>query len=199
MDYNKFIHEHDLLQQLAEGDRNAFRMLYEHYSNKVFFYVLRFTESRDMAADILQEVFIRLWIEREKMKDIRSLDAWLFTVAKHKLINGFRKLSLEHAAIAEIGNRTQEPVDFITHSVDYNDTRRALQTAIDQLPPQQKIIYRLCREQGMKNDEIASKLNISPLTVKKHIAQASRSIRTLLAKQAIKPVSLLAWVFSIFQ
>jgi RNA polymerase sigma-70 factor (ECF subfamily) len=91
-----------------------------------------------------------------------------------------------------------EPVDATTQVVDYNEIKRALQTAIEQLPPQQKIVYRLRREQGLKNDEIAIKLNISPLTVKKHIAQASQAIRILLAKQTSIPVSLLIVFLKIF-
>ncbi len=198
MNSKEAIDERYLLGQLADGDLAAFRLLYDNYHNKVFFYILRFTGSRQLAEDILQEVFIKVWVGREKMKDIRSLDAWLFTLAKHKIINGFKRLSLEHTVIAEIADTMEEPVDATTQVVDYNEIKRALQTAIEQLPPQQKIVYRLRREQGLKNDEIASKLNISPLTVKKHIAQASQAIRILLAKQASIPVSLLVVFLKIF-
>lgn len=191
--------ERCLLRQLADGDLAAFRLLYDNYRDKVFFYVLRLTGSRQLAEDILQEVFIKVWVGRDKMKDIRSLDAWLFTLAKHKIINGFKRLSLEHAIITEMANNIEEPVDSTMHVVDYKEIKRVLQTAIEQLPPQQKIIYRLRREQGLRNDEIASKLNISPLTVKKHIAQASRAIRILLAKQASISISLLAVAFKFFE
>jgi RNA polymerase sigma-70 factor (ECF subfamily) len=192
------IDERHLLGRLAEGDLAAFRLLYDHYHNKVFFYVLRFTGSRQLAEDILQEVFIKVWVGRNKMKDIRSLDAWLFTLAKHKIINGFKRLSLEYTVIAQMADSMVEPVDATTQVVDYNEIKRALQTAIEQLPPQQKIVYRLRREHGLKNDEIASKLNISPLTVKKHIAQASQAIRVLLAKQTSTPVALLVVFLKLF-
>jgi len=193
------IDERYLLGQLADGDLAAFRLLYDNYHNKVFFYILRFTGSRQLAEDILQEVFIKVWVGRDKMKEIRSLDAWLFTVAKHKIINGFKRLSLERAVLTQITSNIEEPVDATTQAVDYNEIKRALHTAIEQLPPQQKIVYRLRREQGLKNDEIASKLNISPLTVKKHIAQASQSVRLLLARQTSIPVALLVVFLKIFE
>lgn len=198
MNSKEAIDERYLLGQLADGDLAAFRLLYDNYHNKVFFYILRFTGSRQLAEDILQEVFIKVWVGRDRMKDIRSLDAWLFTLAKHKIINGFKRISLEHTVIAEIAGNMAEPVDATTQVVDYNEIKRALQTAIEQLPPQQKIVYRLRREQGLKNDEIASRLNISPLTVKKHIAQASQAIRILLAKQTSIPVALLVVFLKIF-
>lgn len=199
MNSKEAIDERYLLGQLADGDLAAFRLLYDNYHNKVFFYILRFTGSRQLAEDILQEVFIKVWVGRDKMKEIRSLDAWLFTVAKHKIINGFKRLSLERAVLTQITSNIEEPVDATTQAVDYNEIKRALHTAIEQLPPQQKIVYRLRREQGLKNDEIASKLNISPLTVKKHIAQASQSVRLLLARQTSIPVALLVVFLKIFE
>ena len=198
MNSKEAIDERYLLGQLADGDLAAFRLLYDNYHNKVFFYILRFTGSRQLAEDILQEVFIKVWVGRDKMEDVRSFDAWLFTLAKHKIINGFKRISLEHTVIAEIAGNMEEPVDATTQVVDYNEIKRALQTAIEQLPPQQKIVYRLRREEGLKNDEIANRLNISPLTVKKHIAQASQAIRILLAKQTSIPVALLVVFLKIF-
>ncbi|MBX3242672.1 MAG: RNA polymerase sigma-70 factor [Chitinophagaceae bacterium] len=188
-----------LLNLAAGGDRDAFRMLYDLHRDKLYFYALRLTESKQLAEDVLQEVFIRIWLDKERLHEIRSLDAWLFTLAKNKIINGFRRLSKEHSILSEINKDLPHFSDSTTQSVDYNEMKRALQSAIEQLPPQQKIIYRLRREQGLKNDEIALQLNISPLTVKKHISQASRALRSLVEKQMGITVSLLVTLFQFFQ
>ncbi|MBX2924244.1 MAG: RNA polymerase sigma-70 factor [Chitinophagaceae bacterium] len=199
MSCNRPINESTLLCQLADGNREAFRILYDNYRDKLFYYALRLTGSKQAAEDILQEVFIKVWMGRNTMADIRSFEAWLFTLAKHKIINGLRRLSLEHTILAEIRKDLHAHVDSTIHAIDYNETARALRTAIEQLPPQQKIIYRLRQEQGLKNDEIAHQLNISPLTVKKHISQASRALRCLVEKQIGLTVSLLlATLFRIF-
>ncbi|MGN6439793.1 MAG: RNA polymerase sigma factor [Agriterribacter sp.] len=191
MSDNGIIKEAILLHRLADGDREAFRSLYDNYRDKLFYYTLHLTHTKQLAEDILQEVFIKVWTDRERMRDVRSFDAWLFTLAKHKMINGFRRMSMEHSILAEMKKELADQIDSTTQTIDYNETNRALQTAIEQLPAQQKIVYRLRREQGLKNDEIADQLNISPLTVKKHISQASRAIRTLLEKQASISVSIL--------
>lgn len=186
-----------MLQQLAEGDRNAFRALYDLHRDKLFFYTLKLTDSRQLAEDILQEVFIRVWQQRETLKEIRSLDAWIFTVAKNQVLNGFRRASLERSILASM--EPTEAIDPVTQSINYKDANRFLQEAINRLPPQQKMIYRLRQEQGLKNQEIAHQLNISPLTVKKHIAQASRSLRILLEKQIGLTGALLVSLLNLFR
>jgi len=180
---DRSINEFLLLQQLAEGDRDAFRTLYDLHRDKLFFYTLRLTESKQQAEDILQDVFIKVWQQRENLQEIRSFDAWLFTLAKNQVINGFKRASLERTILSGIKESAPDTCDPVTQSINYRETNRFLQEAINQLPPQQKKIYHLRQEQGMKTREIAHQLNISPLTVKKHVAQAVRSIRLLLEKQ----------------
>lgn len=199
MTANRSIDELTLLRQLADGDREAFRNLYDLHRDKLFFYTLRLTDSKQQAEDILQDVFIKVWNNRESLKDLRSFDAWLFTLAKNQVINGFKRASLERTILADLGSAASEEFDPVTQAVDYNETNRFLQEAINQLPPQQKIIYHLRREQGLKNNEIADQLNISPLTVKKHIAQASRSLRILLEKQIGLTGTLILTLFNLFR
>lgn len=185
------INESILLQRLADGDRDVFRALYDRYRDKLFYYTLRLTASKQVAEDVLQDVFIKVWRNRDKMQDIRSFDAWLFTLAKNQIINGFRRASMEQAILTEIKESTYRGTDAITQIIDYKEINRFLQNAIAQLPPQQKVIYRLRREQGLKNTEIAERLNISPLTVKKHISQASRTLRQFFREQTGVTISML--------
>jgi RNA polymerase sigma-70 factor (ECF subfamily) len=195
---DRSITEYALLQQLADGDRDAFRTLYDLHRDKLFFFTVRLTESRQLAEDILQDVFIKVWQMRDTLKEIRSFDAWLFTLAKNQVINGLRRASMERSILANIKEATTEEADSVTQSINFRETNRFLQEAINQLPPQQKKIYYLRQEQGLKNWEIAHMLNISPLTVKKHCAQAVRSIRHLIEKQAGLTGTLLLSLFRMF-
>ncbi len=188
-----------MLHQLADGDENAFRVLYDRYRDKLFFYVLRITGSRQIAEDVLQEVFAKIWVSREEMKDVQCFSAWLFKLAKNKTINGLRRLSLETSILAEIGFTANRQVNNTSETLDFLDTRKALQEAMEQLPPRQKLVYRLRWEQGLKSREIARHLNISPLTVKKHIAEASRSIRSLLEKKTTISITVISLIFNLPQ
>lgn len=199
MSGNNSINETYLLHQLADGDENAFRILYDRYRDKLFFYVLRITGSRQIAEDVLQEVFAKIWVGREGMKDVQCFSAWLFRLAKNKTINGLRRLSRETSILAEIGFTTNRQVNNTSETLDFLDTRKALQEAMEQLPPRQKLVYRLRWEQGLKSREIARHLNISPLTVKKHIAEASRSIRSLLEKKTTISITVISLIFNLPQ
>ena len=193
------IDETYLLHRLAAGDEGAFRILYDTYRDKLFFYVLRITASQQMAEDVLQEVFVKIWVGRESMKQVQCFSAWLFRVAKNKTLNGLRRLSLETLILAEVASNTDRQVNHTAETVDFLDTKKALHDAMEQLPPQQKLVYRLRWEQGLKSREIAMQLNISPLTVKKHMANASRSIRSLLEKQTAISVTVVSLVFNLPQ
>jgi RNA polymerase sigma-70 factor (ECF subfamily) len=189
------IDEQILLRQLAEGDRNAFRTLYDLHGDKLFSYTMRLTESKQIAEDVLQDVFIKVWQHRESLKEIRSFDAWLYTLAKNQVMNGFKRANLERLILTGIKYATKEACDPVTQSINYKETNRFLQEAINLLPPQQKKIYQLRQDQGMKTREIAQQLNISPLTVKKHVAQAVRTIRLMLEKQTGLTGALLIGLF----
>ncbi|KYP14630.1 RNA polymerase sigma-70 factor [Flavihumibacter sp. CACIAM 22H1] len=195
---DRSINEYVLLQQLAEGNRQAFRTLYDLHRDKLFYYTLRLTNSKERTEDILQDVFSKVWQQREALKEIRSFDAWLFTLAKNQVLNEFKKNALERSVFARLQQQSAEAIDPVTQSVNFRETRQFLQDAINQLPPQQKKIYQLRQLEGLKNNEIADQLKISPLTVKKHSAQAVRSIRLLLEKQTGLTGALLLTLFRFF-
>lgn len=176
----RYVQEDILLNRLARGDQEAFRILYDRHRDKLFFYILKITRSQQVAEDVLQEVFVKIWLDRERMEGINNLTAWLFRMVKNRTINALRRQAHENQILTEIGAQQYEVVDQTTEAINFNETQKVLQVAIQQLPPQQQLVYRLQREQGLKNDEIAHQLNISPLTVKKHISQAARSIRGIM-------------------
>lgn len=172
-----YVQEEILLSRLAEGDQEAFRVLYDRHRDKLFFYVYKITHSQQAAEDVLQEVFVKIWLDRERLTGIQNFSAWLFRMVKNRTINALRRQTHENRILSEIGTHQLEASNQTDEIMDYNETAQVLQVAIQQLPPQQQLVYRLQREQGLKNEEIALQLNISPLTVKKHISQAARSIR----------------------
>lgn len=182
-----------LLNRLAEGDQAAFRTLYDQHRDKLFYYVLKITGSRQIAEDLLQEVFVKLWLDRAVMGEVRSFSAWMFRMIRNKTINVLRRQAHESQILAAITVQQQEGDNNTADTLRFNETQKVLQEAIGQLPPQQQLVYRLQREHGLKNEEIALHLNISPLTVKKHIAQAARSIRGMM--QQYSTVSLFFAVF----
>jgi RNA polymerase sigma-70 factor (family 1) len=172
--------EHKLLISIARNDEAAFRRLFVMFRDKIYSYSLHFTRSAFIAEDITQEVFMKIWVNRESLAEVNSIEAWVITVTRNLCFNQLKKKALEQRVKNSI--TIHEPVteENVEAYVSYKDQLSRIDEAIGQLSPQQRLIYKLNREQGLKNEEIAHQLNISPNTVKTHMVAALRKIRHFL-------------------
>lgn len=178
--YTSFEHdEQALLQQVAAGSEKAFRALFDAYRNRLYYYVFKLTLSKEVAEDVLQDTFLKIWLNRHNLHRVEHFNAYVFKVAQNGVLTGMRRRALE----ASILNDKQEvfPAQAIPdQQLHFKQVKATLQEAIEALPAQQKKVFLLRREEGRKIDEIASLLNISALTVKKHLTTAQKTIRQAL-------------------
>lgn len=180
-----------LLTALANDDEQAFAALYHKYHQKLFYFVLNFTQSQQAAEDALQEVFVKIWSERKQLPAISNFNAWIFRVTKNHVLNGLRRMARETLILAEIA-RDMNPGTEDTYAIlSYKDVHAVLKAGMDELPPQQKLVMELSRDEGLKYEEIGTQLNISPLTVKKHAAQALQYLREKIRRHYALPTPLL--------
>jgi len=172
--------EEILLAKIAKGDHHAFRTLFDLYHHKVYSYSIRFLRSETHAEEIVQEVFINLWLGREKISQISNFGGYLRVITKNQTLNALKKIALDFKLNnVQIENWTE--VDNNTeHNIQLKETRALLSEAIQKLPKQQRLIYQMCHIDGIKQKEVAERLNISPLTVKAHLRDATKTIRSLL-------------------
>jgi RNA polymerase sigma-70 factor (ECF subfamily) len=177
MKIDAYIKEHDLLMSIAHGSEEAFRSLFVLLKDKVYSYSFHFTRSVFTAEEITQEVFLKIWINRASLPEINNIEAWLVTVTRNLCFNQLKRMALEKKIKNSIVNAETNEEENVDNYIFYKDQLQRLGEAMDQLSPQQRLIFRLNREQGMKNEEIARQLNISPNTVKTHMVAALRKIR----------------------
>ena len=172
------------MQQVAAGNQDAFARIFETYRQPLYSYLLAITKSAVVAEDILVDVFMKLWIGREMMVRIENLEGFLHKVAYNKAMDFF-KTTARHARLQQV--YAQRLSDQSERSLDDwlidEECLRILQDAVNQLPPQRKLIYTLSREQGLTHEEIARALNLSRNTVKSTIMAATRSISEYLQKK----------------
>lgn len=172
--------EKALLEQIAGSDQAAFRVLYDHYRNKVLTIAYKVLQSEPEVLDALQEIFIKLWVNRNKLPEINNFNAYLNTITRNHLCNLLRKRLFEEAILSEMAvtraSGVQEPDD----PVALRQLHEILYKAIRKLPGQQKKVFELSRLEGVKQDDIAAQLHISRETVKRHLAEASRNLRSML-------------------
>lgn len=176
-----------LLTALANDDEQAFAALYHKYHQKLFYFVLNFTQSQQAAEDVLQEVFVKIWSERKQLTGITNFNAWIFRVTKNHVLNGLKRMAHETLILAEIARDMNPDAEDTYAILSYKDVHAVLKAGLTELPPQQKLVMELSRDEGLKYEEIGSRLNISPLTVKKHAAQALQYLREKIKRHYALP------------
>jgi RNA polymerase sigma-70 factor (ECF subfamily) len=177
-DYN----ERDVLRLVAQGDDHAFRQLFHHYKSKIYSVALKITKSETHAEELLQDVFLIIWLKRESLSQITDFASYLFIVARNE---AYRTLK---AAVKRRGSE-QITEEVNLHRVDTDDPislheyQVVLQKAIERLPPQQKHVYKLIREEGYTREQTAEIMAIGSETVKTHLAKAEKAIRAFCQAQ----------------
>ncbi|WP_157963058.1 RNA polymerase sigma factor [Chitinophaga deserti] len=175
-------YEKEWLEMAAGGDELAFTHLFHAYKFKLYGFISRLTGSPATAEDVVQDVFLKLWKDRKSLRDVESFGSYLFRMAQNHAINGFRKMAREVDMLKEM-NTGDLPAHSTPQShIALKETREILHRAIEQLPPRQKAIYLLSREEGVKHEEIARRLRITTGTVKNHMIQALRTLREQLSQ-----------------
>ncbi len=174
-----------LFKQISAGDEQAFRTFFDLYKAELFRVVIRLTKSQVIAEEIIQEVFISLWISREHLIKVEEPASYIYRILFNKIGNYLKKESNQERIIKASMHYRQLSSNATEQNVDANEIQRLIELALEQLPPQQKIVYKLNRQQGLSNEEIADQLNISPHTVKSHLSKAISFIRTYLEDMAI--------------
>ncbi len=174
--------EFSILAQVAEGDEVAFRKLFDNYRDKIFFIAFKITRDESSSEDVVQEVFIKLWLHRQTLRELESFAAYLNTITRNHIFSQLRKLATEEVYIRELMNSYHPGSKDAEDAILYNELKKMLDTAVAHLPPQQKKVYHLGKIEGKKYDEIAALLNISKDTVKEHMAKASASVKAYLVR-----------------
>jgi RNA polymerase sigma-70 factor (family 1) len=176
-----------ILDKIARGDQQAFGVIYNSYKNKVYGYALRILDSEVLAQEIVQETFIKLWLKRENLHQISNFGGFLRTIVRNDTLNALRKIALQQKNYNLIHLSNTESDSATEASIQYNETKRILDSAIQKLPKQQQLIY--------KQKDVAKQLNISPLTVKSHLREAIKSLREHLnAHDGINAMAILLFI-----
>lgn len=169
--------ERQLVIQLKGGNETSFRLLYSKYAPKLFSFSRKYLHSQEDAEEIVQEVFLRIWEKKDNIDANQSFSAYIFQAAKHRIFNGFRKKVNEQAYLDFLLIADNTSHNFTELAVDYHEIKQKSECAIDAMPPKRQEIFRLSRETGLKNKEIAEKLQISIKTVENQMGQALKFMR----------------------
>lgn len=177
-----------LLLRISEGDESAFRIIYDQYRPKIYSYAFHFTESTVLADEVIQETFLKVWLKRSTLKEVDNFSAWLYAIARNYMYDALKAAAKEMQLRKSL--ETAEPINETEDIFQNKLNEQLLREALDQLSPQQRQVYTLSRDHGLKRHQIAEQLNISENTVKTHMSQAIKHIAAFIQRRA---VSTLLW------
>ncbi len=172
--------DHNLIKELARGDPDAFEQIFEIYYRKVYAFSLRNFRNKEDAEEAVQDVFYNLWKERTKLKDLKDLEAWIFSVCLNIMRKHFRKLAIEKKYLTKFAESYLDSDSSTVTEVEYRDLLEKTDKIIENLPPRQRTIFLLSRKESMSNLEISKKLSISVRTVDNQLSRAKAFIKEAL-------------------
>ncbi len=176
------LYEKELLQRIAQGDEAAFRIIFDHYKERFYAAAIKMTRSADTAEEIVQEVFITLWLRRGVLASVETPASYLFAIVYNNIYAHFKKLAVEKKMKQGVCLRISDTECPTEDRLIDKENQQLLQSLIQQLPPQQQSVYKLSKLEGLSRGEIAERLHISPNTVKNHLQEAVKFIRVHFSK-----------------
>ena len=175
--------EKKLLTLISKGDEKAFQSIFTSYYEQLFNYILSIVKSKQVAEELVMDVFLKIWLGKEIIPRIEKFNAFIFRVAHNKSIDFLRSVArdpkFQDLLWEQIQLSNNTPADSIMMVREYE---AKLREAVSLLSPQKKKIYQMSRDENMTHDDIAVQLNLSRHTINNHIVEAQRFIRTYLTK-----------------
>lgn len=198
------IYVKSLQTQIAAGNQQAFAGLFRLFYSKLHSFCMQYVHVKEVAEEVTNDVFIKLWNRREEIVQINNLSTYLFVAVKNYSLNYLKQYSHLHVAV--------EDNEGVSGLINRNDPEQELEwkeisfqlnQAIDNLPDQCRTIFKLVKEDGFRYKEVAEILGISPRTVETQLFRALKKLQVIIniyiqhpdRKQRKLPPSILSLLF----
>lgn len=183
--------EKDLVKLFTGGDEVAFEKLYHLYSSRLLAYLVKLLKSEDIACEVLQDVFIKVWHNRQNIDPEQSFRSYLFRIAENLVYDFFRKAARDKKLQAVLTNKACKEYSPVEERLCLKENHQLLQSAIDTLPPKRRQVFQLIKIEERSYEEVSRLLHISVSTINDHIVKATKSIRENLGRYHITIIGLL--------
>jgi len=171
----------EYVECIRKGDTATFERLFLMYYNPLCRFVNKYLNSTELSEDVVQEVFAKIWENREDWVLKTSLQSYLYKACKNKALDHIKHIKVKQRYLQE--NSDQEITDngLASDPLEKSDFIRDVQKAIEQLPKRSKLIYKLHRQDGLTYREISEVLEISQKTVESQMSIALKTLRKKLS------------------
>ena len=192
--------ERRLLTELQNSNETAFGKLYTMYSPRLMGRLVNLVKSETIAADLLQETFVRLWNVRHTIDPDQSFRSYLFCIAENLVVDFFRKAARDIRLRNALFGKAVEEYVHVEEWICQKEQAALLQQAIEMLPAQRRQVFQLVKQECRSYAEVSQLLSISPSTISDHIVKATKFIRNILegnrvALFLLSALTTLCWFF----
>ncbi|MGM9737490.1 MAG: RNA polymerase sigma-70 factor [Candidatus Cryptobacteroides sp.] len=165
-----------LVMQLAKGGKDAYNELFARYYSKVRRFLASVLFSEEGVDDLAQNVFLKIWEKRSSLTGIKSLDAYIFAIARNEACDYIRHNAVKKKFVDSAGDIEEYMCD-LQISYDTEKIEEIVNKCVASMPQQRQACYKMSREMHLSNQKIADSLNISKRTVDRHISLALKDIK----------------------
>lgn len=175
-----FLSDKQLFKEVSEGDERAFQHIFTRYYPRMISFAGMMVKSPYAAEEIVQEVFIRLWEQRDLLAEVKSPENFVFIVIRNHTFNYLRAAANEQNRREQLWEALQQRAADETITLEMQEADQFFEKILAKLSPQQQKIFRMSREEGFSHQQIADELQLSKDTVKKHIANSLKVFKSYL-------------------
>lgn len=172
----------DLLALMRMGDHHAFEVVYNRYATILAYKLTKLIKIRDVAQELHQEAFARLWDAREQIQPDTNLKAYLYTITRNLAIDFYRKAARRRELENQLAQHVSLSYDHIEPLLSLSETAGILEELIGMLPAQRQRIFRLVKQEGKTYEEASVLLGISINTVKDHMRKSTLFLKNQLTQ-----------------
>ena len=175
----------EIIRRLKNEDKSAVDELFGYYYPRLYHFSKSILKIENDIDDILQEVFVKIWLNRHKIGNPETFNAYIFTITKNELLNLIRANIRDQAFRDKLFLRSVAEEYQQQSELEFDEIRSGIARIVERLPEKRQQVFVLSRTEGLSNKEIAQQLNISEKTVEDHITHAIRQIRNSIKEMGI--------------
>lgn len=166
-----------LIHRLRQNDAAAYIELYNRYHVKMYSWLLRFVKLPELAEDIIQETFLKIWEIRHRLQPHQSFPAYLYRISRNKAFRLLKKIAHDEKLRRRVMIQSEMEINDPEQKFQWQEYQQLLDNAVSRLPAQRQKVFKLCRQNNKTYEEVATELGISRNTVKEHMVKAVQDLR----------------------
>jgi RNA polymerase sigma-70 factor (family 1) len=181
----KEISDSNLTYLIKIGNKEAFHVIFERYAPRIYNFVLSYLKDEYDAEELVQDVFLKIWEKKEQLDKSKNLKSFIFKIAVNIIYDLIRRKNIEEAFRDFVRHDYEPGIENTWHTVIFEEMLANVNELVKEMPAQRQKIFRLSRVEGLPNDTIARKLNLSKRTVENQLYRALSFLKKHFDKESV--------------